>query len=301
MERIASTVDQLTLEFREYNQNGDKQKKLLQSNVQDFVEEHKDLARLRKIVDSLYFEGIKTRYSSIPKSYERTSEWIFNGSKTLFPEWLESQGGMFWIAEKPGSGKSTLMKFLPGHQQTRELINRNGGTIDYCIASHFFWSSGTALQKSIEGLLRTLLHRILRKCPGLVPALCSERWLSRHTEHVFIEPWTYDELLQAFERLSSPECRPDVEFTFFIDGLDEFGGNHRFVVELCRNWPCPRISRFASLVDRTTSSCRLSKEAHTNCFFKTSQEMIFINTRRQCSLNPTSGKTTWTAAKTMKC
>jgi polynucleotide 5'-kinase involved in rRNA processing len=45
-----------------------------------------------------------------------------------FVEWLSSSTGVYHIAGKLGSGKSTLMKYLAGHSRVREELHKWAGT-----------------------------------------------------------------------------------------------------------------------------------------------------------------------------
>ena len=36
----------------------------------------------------------------------------------IFVDWLKQEDGLYWVSGKPGSGKSTLMKFLSAHDTT---------------------------------------------------------------------------------------------------------------------------------------------------------------------------------------
>ncbi|RMJ05304.1 hypothetical protein CDV36_014041, partial [Fusarium kuroshium] len=73
-------------------------------------------------------------------------------------EWLQSSQPVYWISGKPASGKSTLMKFILGHNRTELLLKQWQDNVR--ILSHFFWRPGTELQQSIKGLLCSLLHQI---------------------------------------------------------------------------------------------------------------------------------------------
>jgi hypothetical protein len=49
-----------------------------------------------------------------------------------FSEWLSPNKSLFWINGKPGSGKSTLMKFLLEHLRTQELLReQDPSTLNY--------------------------------------------------------------------------------------------------------------------------------------------------------------------------
>lgn len=65
------------------------------------------------VLGQLYFDEIDTRQKAIAPRYNSTLSWLFGTntepSPTDFNEWLASDEDLYWIAGKPGSGKSTLM------------------------------------------------------------------------------------------------------------------------------------------------------------------------------------------------
>jgi hypothetical protein len=137
-----------------------------------------------------------------------------------FPCWLQGQESLYWITGKPGSGKSTLMKYLYDDSRTLQHLQAWGSNL--AIAGFFFWNSGTSMQMSQKGLLQALLHGCLAQCPHLIPTLFPDRWASYYLFGDDLHPWTYSELSRAFRNLTLEES---IHFVFFIDGLDEFEGN----------------------------------------------------------------------------
>ncbi|KAG7055910.1 High-affinity nicotinic acid transporter, partial [Colletotrichum scovillei] len=197
-----------------------------------FVEDAKHQGNILQILKSLRFAQIIERRTEIPKAHQNTFEWIFQESTNVnFSSWLQSPNGIFWITGKPGSGKSTLMKFVTGHEKTYQLGNIWAGPHQLVIASHFFWSIRNGLQSSQEGLLRALLFQITVKCPELIPDVFPERYASlTHT----LEPWTIEELISAFERLRGASLSTK-RILMFIDGLDEYKGDHKDLLKFLDN------------------------------------------------------------------
>ncbi|KAJ0115843.1 hypothetical protein J7T55_004012 [Diaporthe amygdali] len=197
----------------------------------------------QEVLTSLHYKVMKTRYESIPEAYQQTFDWIFKasrsssvGSKTTFRSWLKSKSGIFWITGKAGSGKSTLMKFLGSHERTSRAL-KSWAAPDACvIANFYFWSLGTELQKTQEGLLRSLLFEVLRQSPDLMPTVCPDRWRSSQisgARNSLITSWTLSELRETITRLSQANGLSK-RFCFFIDGLDEYSGNHLEITKILR-------------------------------------------------------------------
>jgi hypothetical protein len=197
------------------------------------------LLKEQKFLQSLQFRQIKTRHSNVPEAHATTFQWIFQRSRSnvsdpqaKFVQWLErpkaADEGIYWIAGKPGSGKSTLMKFICSNEHTNAALGRWAGSDPLISASYFFWDSGTTMQKSQEGLLQTLLYEILRKCPSLISTVQQNR-----STHAPEDVWTRSELLEVF-KLFRDGFATTKKFCFFIDGLDEYHGNHQELIEVVR-------------------------------------------------------------------
>ena len=90
-------------------------------------------------------------------------------------------------------------------------------------ASHYFWIAGTEMQKSQQGLLRELLFDMFRQCPELIALACAHRVSSDTWDTE--TPWATQELQGVLATLASGSCS-SVTFTIFIDGLDEYDGDH---------------------------------------------------------------------------
>jgi hypothetical protein len=141
-----------------------------------------------------------------------------------FLGWLERDTNEpFMITGKPGSGKSTFMKFVAGHEQTRRALVKWSGGRKLVVASFFFWSSGTILQRSQDGLLRCLLYKILSQMPDMIPVAVPRKWQAADPPHVS-QPWSRKEISDAFANVVNTNSL-STNFCFFIDGLDEYGGS----------------------------------------------------------------------------
>jgi len=189
-----------------------------------------DVTVAANIISSLYFEALPIRHEAIASNYKNTSKWIY-----LIPSfrgWLGSGNGIFWISGKPGSGKSTLMKYLADNYETERILTEWSKPHKVTIAAHYFWYLGTAMQKSLLGLLRTLVFDILRKMPWSVRSLCPSRW-KQASENILAgtsQNWTMDELSVIVHGLSLRQ-EDQIRLCIFVDGLDEFDGDH---LEICK-------------------------------------------------------------------
>jgi len=78
------------------------------------------------ILESLRCKTIPDRHDEIPISHKKTFEWIYSDSTqetkwwSNFAEWFQRDDGIFWIAGKAGSDKSSIMKYLYDNPKTRE-------------------------------------------------------------------------------------------------------------------------------------------------------------------------------------
>jgi len=150
-------------------------------------------------------------------------------------DWLQTSSKManhtpdiYWVSGKPGSGKSTLMKFLAhedmNNGEVMELLEQWAQGLEVLTPSFYFWKPGTPEQKSLAGMLRSLIFQLLRAndnlSKGLIDHLHSRKKLKR-TPSKFECHWTVPTLDLALDYLLKA-TEGQFMICFFIDGLDEF-------------------------------------------------------------------------------
>ncbi|KAJ4369186.1 hypothetical protein N0V83_006271 [Neocucurbitaria cava] len=116
----------------------------------------------RRILDALRFEQIDARQMAIKSAHSKTCKWFLH--KVEYQEWLNEKKrhehhGFLWVKGKPGTGKSTLMKFA--------LSNARDTMTDRIMISFFFNARGEDMEKSTIGLYRSLLLQLLERVPAL--------------------------------------------------------------------------------------------------------------------------------------
>ncbi len=212
----------------------------LSNNIFSLATEVRLSASDQMLLNSLWYDYIPQRQASVEPAHEKTFRWVLEpSSPAKFDSWLRSQSGIYWIMGKAGSGKSTLMKFLLTHPKTAESLKSWAGTKKLVTASFFFWNAGPSLQKSQEGLFRSLLYEILSQCPELTRAVCASKAETIRPFARDLQPWTQQELWHAIGQLKE-RSGASARFCFFIDGLDEFDGDADHIVtvlESLRSWP----------------------------------------------------------------
>lgn len=199
------------------------------------------------ILKDLHFKTMTHRYEEVAEAHQTTFNWIFDESTdeqkpwANFSEWLRNGEGVYWIRGKAGSGKSVLMRHIVEDPRTRQNLRTwASGNLPLHFGSFFFWLSGTREQKSQQGLLRSLLFQVLNQRPGLIPVVFPLLWARSYTgavsnmPGVFKEAWTLRSLKDAFRLLVNQEIVP-IKLCLFIDGLDEFDGDHEEMSELFKN------------------------------------------------------------------
>ncbi|KAI1779180.1 hypothetical protein F4818DRAFT_241423 [Hypoxylon cercidicola] len=209
----------------------------------DTVNEDRSKRLAQAFVQTLRFHTMRDREEGIPKTYANTCEWIFqnprSGSDGVplwsdFSQWLSGTSNeIYWITGKPGAGKSTLVKFIASNGELNARLGQWAGpsSITY-LATYYSWNAaGNGLQKSHEGLLRTLLYQYLSQCPELlVPVVFPHHWaLFQLSDSVLGSPeWNMSELTIGFRGLLSQVGRKlsdevlPFKLAIIIDGLDEF-------------------------------------------------------------------------------
>lgn len=211
---------------------------LLTTRVSELSLTSQEYARENEFLRGLNYKQRPQRYESIAAAHRKTFNWIFSAQDAEISEaksllnWMKHENGIFWLSGRPGSGKSTLMKFISGHARTDEALATWSDSGKLIKACHYFWSAGTNIQRSQEGLLRSLIFDLLCQNPKLIRLVCPERWMKTEFSASTLpnhSPWSQGELEKTIRRIAIQDHFP-IKICFFIDGLDEFSGNH---AELC--------------------------------------------------------------------
>ncbi|KAF4338984.1 small s [Fusarium beomiforme] len=224
----------------------------------------------QRILDSIRFESVHERDERVLYPHEKTFDWLVkdqemfepekeglseseaNGmyemkskARSIFLNWLSSSEGIFHISGKLGSGKSTLMKLLCTHQNTQVELQKWAGDTPLLVSRFFFWKPGFDMQKSLNGLYRSLLYDMLNAYPHIISKALPDHW-----KEVKESPWqvqtklhfSIDVAKAALERIifNNDSCAPNIRFCFFIDGLDEYEDTHSkdqtYLVSMLKGW-----------------------------------------------------------------
>ncbi|KIW78743.1 hypothetical protein Z517_08582 [Fonsecaea pedrosoi CBS 271.37] len=214
---------------------------LAEEKVAEVLQEQ---TRLR-FCSHLRFHQIDDRYGSIAQAHEKTFEWVLHpdsqrdASWDNFAQWLEEPQplhNIYWQSGKPGSGKSVLMKYLSTSPTTFQLLSKWQSQKHLLVAKCFFWNPGTELQKSLQGMLRTLLFQILidkRVDCAVIEYIAPWRWYACQSSNFVPEAWSVPELSAMFES-TVQRIAEFANVVFFVDGLDEFGRDNVERQELVR-------------------------------------------------------------------
>ncbi|KIW91785.1 uncharacterized protein Z519_07755 [Cladophialophora bantiana CBS 173.52] len=157
-----------------------------------FTEEGLQKIKQQRVLESLAYADLDTRFEHISEEHSKSFEWIFedttqagslNGdtsSEESFLHWLSAGRGIFHISGKLGSGKSTLMKFLCNHPHTETELQHWAATLQPASELHSRISSEIAKLTSsdrrqktnickgflLEGFLNSKTKSPNWPCPG---------------------------------------------------------------------------------------------------------------------------------------
>lgn len=190
-----------------------------------------------RILRALSFDCIDSREDSIQDADAGTFGWLLDEpagqdleshmatARQSLLQWLSAGQGIYHISGRPGSGKSTLLKFMANHARTRSELEKWASPLDLITMSFYFWGSGTRMQTSWTGFLRSILLQFLKNC-------------AMETRHFFHGAYTalthfpgqdHDisslvdakAISEAWELLCA-KVDPEYCICIFIDGLDEY-------------------------------------------------------------------------------
>lgn len=223
------------------------------------------------ILEALRFERMDSRFDSIEEAHDETFKWLLNeetsDSLTMpteitndpwfagvadhlerdiplrlnirkdFTNWLSRGNGIFHISGKPGAGKSTLLKYLAGSEEMKKYLDVWSGGRQLIFASFFFWKHGNEEQRSLHGLLRSLLFSVLEQQPDLARIVFPTQWQALDRIPWEKSHFRWSEIQNAFRILTqTPEVYVKHKFAFFVDGLDEFEGHEDTLIKTLFEW-----------------------------------------------------------------
>ena len=188
------------------------------------------------IIASLSFSGMNDRFERVVDAHAHTYSWIFESNSNSdqswdsFTSWLGQDHGdpVYWVSGKAASGKSTLMRYIiENNRRLCKCLDAWTQGRPLMTPHFFFWSTGTAMQKSQNGLFRSLLHQIFSQNPHLIQEALPDLVrlaLSLPYHQVRQRIWSLKELKQTFCNLMEQDKKSTC-YCFLIDGLDEYDGD----------------------------------------------------------------------------
>ena len=200
----------------------------------------------RQFLQNLYFPEIHARQEEIADAHKQTFHWIFeqvesgSGNWDNFIKWLESGCRTYWISGKAGSGKSTLVNYVCQHPQTQRCLEMWSAGRTLITPKFFFWNPGSSMQKSIQGLLRSLVYQILVEDPDAITQITN---LSDTSRDAFapVHAWTERRLIRTLLEIIQ-NGRERRRICLFVDGLDEYSGDQNTLVDLIEELvKCPSV------------------------------------------------------------
>ncbi|KAH0499693.1 hypothetical protein TgHK011_006868 [Trichoderma gracile] len=249
------------------------------------------------IAAGVEFENIHLREIAIPKSFDTTYSWIFCDEPPAdrnipgwhsFPKWLQDGvHKVYWITGKPGCGKSTIMKLILQHETLLVALSQTPGSLRPLLVKYYAWHPGSTLQKSLDGLKRTIIYQALHEWPELAPSVTPRRWafcqVLRSTSG--LPTWTSWGIEESMAALLSL-CGKTIKLALFIDGLDEFDTPPteivdfiRHITERCGSGPkvCAASRPWREFQDEFSRGPMLQMDLHTQQDMRSFIDKNFAN------------------------
>ncbi|KAI8711958.1 hypothetical protein NCS52_01460900 [Fusarium sp. LHS14.1] len=166
----------------------------------------------RRILNAIRFKEISVRYDQVSRAEKDTFGWLVEGNS---------------IPSHYNLKISFRDCFLAEHSETSSQLKLWQGDKKLLLATAFLWKAGAKKQRSMDGIVRSLLYAILDKYrEDLIPKAFPQHW-SPNTW----SPWTpaedmeipldTDEIQSALEAIIGDKSS-GYRYCFFLDGVDEF-------------------------------------------------------------------------------
>lgn len=180
----------------------------------------------------------RKRIDEVHKAYDETFYWLFDSQSVSFGEWLSHdkprEKPIYWISGKPGSGKSTLMKFAMRNPRILEFLAKASAN-PWILAAFFFHGRGASeTQKSLRGMLLEILHSILNQAPALLAFIIPGYLKLAKAQKTKSPQWDTQVLGEALLTITG-QRKVHVQLCLFIDALDEHSGDNEQLVKLLKD------------------------------------------------------------------
>ncbi|KAI4097520.1 MAG: hypothetical protein LQ344_000253 [Seirophora lacunosa] len=216
------------------------------TQIQHLEQIHVNNGRYDEVIKSLFYPDIFSRQEQIDHGFdgiEDSYKWVFHenppredsdispgGDRPIgplwddFATWLKSGQNLYWIKGKAGSGKSTLMNYICQYQLRLQFLREWCTDMRLLTPTHFFWTAGTRQQKSIDGLLRSLIYQMLTECRELIFCFGDGP----------LHAWSTKRLLSTLLDLLN-QSRTPIRVCMFLDGLDEIDGQYENIARMIKD------------------------------------------------------------------
>ena len=218
--------------------------------------------KLTALLDSLRPYCLNPRRAESLENHKESFQWIWNteGPEPGFVDWLRSDDRVFWIKGKPGSGKSTLVKYLTESARAKDLASKT--SIPTFFISYFFYELGDSQEKAFVSLLHAFVYWLLVELHNISKTASSIllQILEPYMPQTRKQPWAQETLQQALRHIvmRSPI---NAGVVLFIDGLDECDGSHanqlEFLKDLVETSKASKLSIKMCIASRAEVDIRL--------------------------------------------
>ncbi|KAI1273370.1 hypothetical protein F5Y07DRAFT_259472 [Xylaria sp. FL0933] len=210
---------------------------ILEPNSMDHVMMYPTLAPLEhEVLQSLPFEDASIH---VPDADRGTCKWLLEHD--TYKSWLKEPSHTLWLAGKPGSGKTVLMKYLV------ECLLSERSTESAQVVYYFF-HHGSANQPMTGFLTSILRQQLLNSTSRFATSEVLTKLAEKREAQGSDTPWDDDLLEECFLRLVDKSAAQGQSLYIIVDALDECNDSDKVLLLLqhlntgfnpaCKVWTC---------------------------------------------------------------